>query len=73
MDDHGVKLRKMPAEIMAEIARLSIEVVEEAGQHDELSGRIYESFSKARTSSASWSEISEEAFWQARRLPTDAG
>ena len=45
---HGVKLRRFSDEIITEMKRVSEEVIKEAAQEDELTGRIYESFLAAR-------------------------
>ncbi len=55
-------------EITREIARLSAEVVAEAGEEDELSRRIYESFSAFRERAIAYNKISELAFAQDRLL-----
>ena len=72
-EEHGVQLKKMSPAILAEIAKVSEQVVKEAGEGDELSQQIYQGFLQARTDGAAWSEISEEGFWAARRLPFEAG
>lgn len=69
--EHGVELKRMKPEVMAAIGKVSGEVVREAGQADELAKQIFESFMAARTDGAYWSEISEEAYWQDRKLPFD--
>ncbi len=68
VNEHGVQLRKMPDDVMREIGRLSGEVVREAGQADDLTRRIYESYMNFRTSVMSYMEISEEGYFTARRL-----
>ena len=73
IDEHGVQLKRFNSEILTEIGRLCGEVVKEAGQTDNMSKRIYESFLQTRSNVSSWSEISEEGFWAARRLPFDYG
>ena len=46
-----------------------MEVLKEAAQSDDITGRVYESFLAARADGAEWSRISEEGFWSIRRLP----
>ena len=70
-EDHGVQLRKMDPNILAEIGRVSKTVLEEAAASDDITGRVYKSFLDAREKGDIWSEISEEAFWKARRLSFD--
>jgi len=71
IDDHDVQLRKLDSKILAEIGRVSLEVLQETGEADEFSRRVYESFLDARDKGSAWSEIAEEGFWAARRLPID--
>lgn len=68
LGEHGVQLRRMPEDILREIGRISGEVVREAGQADDLTRRIYESYMAFRTNVMSWSEIAEEGYFAARRL-----
>ena len=68
-----MQLKRFSDEILTEVGRLCGEVVYEAGQADDLSKRIYASFLETRADVSSWSEISEEGFWAARRLPFDYG
>ncbi len=67
-EQHGVKLRRFSEEILMELGRLSKIVLREASESDDMTKRVYDSFLAARSDGAAWSEISEEAFWQARRL-----
>lgn len=67
IDDHGVQLRQMPDDVMAALARESKNVLEETAQHDEITGRIFESFKTSLQRSMDWSRISDEAFMKARR------
>jgi len=65
--DHGVEVRKMPADILEALARESKIVLEEAAASDDITRRIFESYKKALLTTQKWSEISDEAFMQARR------
>ncbi len=67
-EQHGVQLRRFSEDILMEIGRLSKIVLREASQSDELTKRVYDSFLTARSNGAAWSDISEDAFWEARRL-----
>lgn len=67
-EQHGVQLRRFSEEILLELGRLSKIVLREASESDDMTKRVYDSFLVARSDGAAWSEISEEAFWQARRL-----
>ena len=72
VDEHGIQLKRFSDEILTEVGRICGVVVKEAGESDELSKRIYDSFLQARADGAVWAEISEEGFWAARRLPAIA-
>jgi len=69
VNEHGVQMRKFPDEVMIAIGNASGEVLREVAQHDELTGRVYESFLAARRNGMIWGEWSEEGFAAARRLP----
>lgn len=66
--EHGVKMRTFSDEILTEIGRVSGIVVREAGQEDELSQRIYNSFIEARQQGMELSGINDEPYLAARRL-----
>lgn len=68
INDHGVQLRKFSDEILAEIGRIAAEVLAETAAENELTGRVYESFLAARSSTSRWGEIGEQAFREARSL-----
>lgn len=67
IEQHGVELRKMPEDVMTAAGAAAQEVLAETAAHDELTGRIYESFKASLATSQSWSGISDEAFMAARR------
>ena len=68
VQEHNVDVRNMPDEVMAALGKVSGEVIREAVDGDELGTRILESFLEARVNGAEWAQISEEAYWKARRL-----
>ncbi|MFN3232117.1 MAG: TRAP transporter substrate-binding protein [Alphaproteobacteria bacterium] len=67
-----ITVAPFPREISREISRLSKEVVAEAGQGDELSQRIYQSFSEFRERAIAYNKISELAFAQDRLLESES-
>ncbi len=67
VNDHGVQLRQMPDDVMAALARETKIVLAETARHDELTGRIYESFRASLARSMQWGRISEEAYMAKRR------
>jgi TRAP-type mannitol/chloroaromatic compound transport system substrate-binding protein len=67
VDDHGVKLRQLPAEVLSEIRKISYVMTEEiVDPNDELAKRIYDSYKTYRDGVLSYHEISERAYINAR-------
>ncbi|NQY82738.1 MAG: TRAP transporter substrate-binding protein [Alphaproteobacteria bacterium] len=66
---HGVQLREMPVDVLNAVGEVSGQVVREAGDVDDLSKRIYESFISFRKMVIADSRVSLEAYYAARRLP----
>jgi len=62
VEQHGVELKRFPAEVFDAFARASEETAQEAAEHDDLSRRIYDSYIKARKSYSAWTEVSEQAY-----------
>ncbi len=66
VEDHGVELRRYPADVLAALKSTSDEVVAEiAASSGELSQRIFDSFRAYRDAAQLWLEISDEAFFEA--------
>ena len=68
VDEHGVQLRRFPDELLAQIGKVSAEVVAEIASQDELSGRVFASFDAFRKNSAAYTRIADAAYTQARAL-----
>jgi TRAP-type mannitol/chloroaromatic compound transport system substrate-binding protein len=66
VNDHGVQLKPFSQDILTRLAEVSSEVLAETAQADELTGRIFKSFSDARAEGIRWGEIAEQAFMNAR-------
>jgi TRAP-type mannitol/chloroaromatic compound transport system substrate-binding protein len=66
INDHDVQLKEFSQDILTRLAKVSAEVLTETAQNDELTGRIFKSFSEARTNGIRWGEIAEQAYMQAR-------
>lgn len=66
IEDHGVKLRRFSDEILAEMGRISLEVLSDVAAADRTTGQIYESYMASMGRTARWGEISERAFTAAR-------
>ena len=67
LTQHDVQLRQMPEDVMAALGRETKKVLEETSRHDELTGRIYESFRASLARSMEWGRISDEAYMAKRR------
>lgn len=65
---HGVQLRDFSDDIMKAIGNASGEVMREVAQSDELTGRIFKSFSEFRKKAINWTELSEGKYGAARQL-----
>jgi len=65
---HKVKMRVFPDDVIKTLHRLSNEVVAKVGEHDDLSAKIYKSFSEFRKDAIQWSETSEGDYLKARSL-----
>ena len=67
VETHGVDVRKLPDDVVAELRRLSAEIVEELAEDTEISRRIAESVKAFQKQAMTYHEISEEAYYRARR------
>jgi len=67
VETHGVDVRKLPDDVIAELRRLSAEVLEELGQDSEISGRIAESVKAFKKQAMAYHAISEESYYRARK------
>ena len=68
VNKHKVELRQYPDDVIRKLHKLSTEVIAKVAEHDELSKRIYQSFTEFKTNVISWSEISEQGYMKARAL-----
>ncbi|MCB2264148.1 MAG: TRAP transporter substrate-binding protein [Candidatus Thiosymbion ectosymbiont of Robbea hypermnestra] len=66
IERHGVLLRAYPDDVIAELKRLTEEVVSESAQKDAFSRKVVASYRKFLQESKEWSRISELAYLQAR-------
>jgi TRAP-type mannitol/chloroaromatic compound transport system substrate-binding protein len=65
---HKVNMRVFPDDVIKTLHKLSDEVVAKVGEHDEISARIYKSFSDFRQNVVQWSQVSEGDYLRARSL-----
>ena len=63
---HGVKLRKFPDDVLAQLKKLSKEVLEEEAKKTPMMKKIYASFLKFQEKMVPWTKVSEEAYLDAR-------
>ncbi|MEO1309520.1 MAG: TRAP transporter substrate-binding protein [Pseudomonadota bacterium] len=67
LEEHGVQLRRQPADVLKALAEATQAVLEEAAAEDDITGRTYESFKRSLATGAGWSAIADEAYLAARR------
>jgi TRAP-type mannitol/chloroaromatic compound transport system substrate-binding protein len=67
VETHGVDVRKLPDDVIAELRRLSAEVLDELGQDSEIASRIAESVKAFKKQAVEYHAISEEAYYKARK------
>ena len=67
INEHGVNLKKFPADVWKEIGKVSEEVVATAAE-DDLGKRIYESYKKARKNVGAWGKIAEQSYMEYRDM-----
>jgi TRAP-type mannitol/chloroaromatic compound transport system substrate-binding protein len=72
-NDPGIQLRKLDDAILQALGKLSGEVLHETSRKDDLSRRVYDSFTKFRTAAVRWGDTSERAYLNARALPFPFG
>ncbi len=60
--EHGVKLRTFPDDVLAHLRQITAEVLRELAEADPMSARVYESFSAFSQQVGAWSDISERLF-----------
>ncbi len=68
VNKHKVDLRQYPDDVIKKLHILSNEVVAKVGEHDELSKKIYQSFTEFKANVMQWSEVSEQCYMKARAL-----
>ncbi len=65
-DEHNVIPKPFSERILAEMARVSLEVLEETAARDPFTQKVYDSFMAARKDAIDWGRISDRAFAEAR-------
>tara|TARA_Y100001960_G_scaffold96329_2_gene103643 strand:- start:7080 stop:8180 length:1101 start_codon:yes stop_codon:yes gene_type:complete len=67
-EKHGVKLRKLPDDVLISLQRISEQVVAEFVKDDKMAEKIYASYNKFKKDVVQYHEISEKAFIETRDL-----
>jgi TRAP-type mannitol/chloroaromatic compound transport system substrate-binding protein len=62
IEEHQVELRAFPDEVLAELKRVSLEVIEEQAVTDEMSGRVWASMKSYMEQIKPWTEIGSQYF-----------
>ena len=68
VDEHGVKLRKFPDDVLRSLKKASDEVLEELVAGDPFARRVYESYSTFAEGAARYHRITEQAYLNARQM-----
>jgi len=64
---HGVQLKKLPDEVVAELRKISEDMLQELADDSDISRRIAESVKAFQKQAMAYHAISEEAYYQARK------
>ncbi len=68
INEHGVKVRKLPDDVLAELHAASNKALADLAENDELSKKTYESFKKFAEGVKNYHRYSEQAYYEARDL-----
>ena len=63
----GVKFLPLPVDVLAALKTASLAVLADVAASDPMAKKVYESLQKFQASAKAWHEVSEEAFYSARR------
>jgi TRAP-type mannitol/chloroaromatic compound transport system substrate-binding protein len=69
MTKHKITMRRFSDEIMKALGEVSGDVIAEAGNSDEISRKVYDSFLKFRRNAVVYTKVTEQAYGDARLLP----
>jgi TRAP-type mannitol/chloroaromatic compound transport system substrate-binding protein len=72
VDDHGVKLRRLPDDVLIALAKASEEAIEELIAADPMSAKVYTSYKAFYDGVRAYHHISEQAYINARDVAIDA-
>ena len=68
VEKHGVKLRKLPNDVLKELQKVSDEVMNEFVANDDMAKKVYDSYSNFKKDVTNYHKISEKAYIEARDL-----
>ena len=66
VDVHGVELRRLPDDVIAEFKIIANEILEENASEDETVKKVYQSYLKFKNEVSAYHKVSEDAFVEAR-------
>lgn len=66
VEEHGVELRRLPDDVLAELKRLSAELLAERAAKDPFVNRVYSSYKEFADAVRDYHHISEQAYLEAR-------
>lgn len=73
INEHGVKTRQFPDEVMIALADTAADVAADIGRTDDISKRIYNSYMETLAEVKEWGGIADEPYMAARRLSDKFG
>ena len=66
VDTHGVELRKLPDDVIAEFKIIANDILEENAASDDMVKKVYESYLSFKSEVSAYHKVSEDAFVEAR-------
>ncbi|TKB49623.1 TRAP transporter substrate-binding protein [Ferrimonas aestuarii] len=66
-EEHGVKLRRFPQDLLVELKRVSEQLIAEQSAKDPMMQKVYDSYTEFAKGVERYHKISEEAYLEARR------
>ncbi len=72
VDEHGVQLRRLPDDVLIKLKAITKDVLDELVANDPLALKTRDSLQAFQSQVTDYHEISEEAYYRARRLGTES-
>ncbi|MCL7941351.1 TRAP transporter substrate-binding protein [Halomonas sp. ATCH28] len=73
VNEHGVELRRLPDDVLAQAKEHSADVVAELAEDSEMAGKIYDSYRTFQDKVVDYHAISEQAYYNARNPDESTG